>query len=528
MFIRFKETYIILFLALICNGICNGQELVERVYSPGGPNPVESIYPGSDGGAWLLMGRAGVLKLDENLDVDWYEIYSLLGFDHLVTLAETDEGGIIAGGYEGTINVIYNPTPLLTRISPSGEVIWARSFELSYLAYVQTIIQLESGLYVAVFNSDGGQSSFVYFDEDGVSFSILEPRINGSGVQTFDCINLGEERFLVGGDFYDEGLDQTIFYLAEFEGQIPIWAKTYGFQGETIPFSGLYITTTANGDIGLSSRITESDSQVPEDIVLFRTDEIGALKWAKKMDPNNESISGLSTGLLSYGENGICHSLAYLYDDDEMVSHFSGWNLEGENLFSETVTKTNLEQRFYYEYRNDEGLFVLSSEFREFATDEITPVLALQGPQGEMPCDQSSESIIIEDVIPEVTDVTMTTTATSVESTGLETSKVSLNVASYILCSSGLSTSNPAAEPLIRIYPNPSDNKIFFDLSQIQSESTIIQIFDELGREVFVQTGIRESLFSVSKESIGSGFFIARISDSNTGEVLQQRKIVVK
>jgi len=84
-----------------------------------------------------------------------------------------------------------------------------------------------------------------------------------------------------------------------------------------------------------------------------------------------------------------------------------------------------------------------------------------------------------------------------------------------------------ASNNSFKIYPNPSDKFVFFDLSSVETENALIQIFDELGREVFSQNGVRESVFSLSKETLGAGFFVARISDSN-GEMIRQGKFVVR
>lgn len=529
-FIQSVKAYICILLTILSFGLCSGQEVSERVYSPGGSHPLESIFPASDGGAWLLLENAEVLKLNENLGVEWFEIYDLLDFDHLIALAETDEGGVIAGGYEGVISIIVTPTPtpLLTRLSPSGEVIWAKSFDLGYLAYVQSIIKLDDGQFLAVCNSHSGRSAFLYFDEEGDSFNIVEPQINGSGVQTFNCLHLSGERFLAAGDYYDEGLEQRVFYLAEFDGQTPVWSKTYSYEVGASPGNGLYITATSNGDIGFGSRISDSQTQLLGDFVLFRLNETGELIWGKRMELNNDSDWGNLTGLVSNGDDGICHSLTYLSEDMERVSHFTGWDEDGENLFTETVSKTNLEQFFAYEYYRDDGLFVLSSNFEEFASGDNTAVLTLQGPQGQMPCDQSAETIVIEELLPGVTDVSINIIPASGTSTDLETTRQSSNVASYVLCSSILSTRNLEAERRINIYPNPTNNTVFFDLSEVEHETTLIQIFDELGREVFRQNGVSANLFSIQKESIGSGFFIARISNSDTGEMVKEGKFVVK
>ncbi|MEZ5172817.1 MAG: T9SS type A sorting domain-containing protein [Bacteroidia bacterium] len=78
------------------------------------------------------------------------------------------------------------------------------------------------------------------------------------------------------------------------------------------------------------------------------------------------------------------------------------------------------------------------------------------------------------------------------------------------------------------IFPNPSADVVFFDISFPQSETVNIQIFDALGREVFCQNKVCQNQFSISKESIGTGFFTARITCSNTHEIINQGRFVMQ
>jgi len=80
----------------------------------------------------------------------------------------------------------------------------------------------------------------------------------------------------------------------------------------------------------------------------------------------------------------------------------------------------------------------------------------------------------------------------------------------------------------LKIYPNPSHGDVFFDLSATINTTVLIQIFDVAGREVYRQNVGGASLVTLSKKRIGSGFFIARIIDSGSGEVIKQGKFVVK
>jgi hypothetical protein len=508
--------------------LCSGQTLMERAYSPPGDHPLENVFQASDGGAWITMEYGKVLKVDENFNVEWVENYSILGSDRLIALQETSDGGAIVGGYEGFSLQTNNHIPILMRISPQGDVIWAKSFDLGYFGEIQSIIEPGNGDFMAVFNSTDGFSRLIFFDEEGMEFNFFAIKVNGNDVRTFGCQKLSDDGFVVGGDYYDENLDRHVFYIAEFDGQSPVWSKTYAYEIVAFPYYSFFMTSTANGDIGVSSQIGSLPSQQTRELILLSVDESGELIWGKKMEPDVELTFAFTTGLVSDGGNGIYQSFAYWSQNDEMVTHFSGWNESGENLFIQTVTKPTANERFGYEYRTDEGLFVLSGEDLEIGTQAESPVLTLQGPQGEMPCDQSSETVLITDLLPEVSDVTIELEDSEGGITDLEVSKATFGVASYLLCSATLNTTNLEDDHLLEIYPNPSDHAVFFDIGDLAAETLLIQIFDQLGREVYSRNGVRGSLFTISKESIGSGLFVARISHSDTGEVLGQGKFVVE
>lgn len=86
----------------------------------------------------------------------------------------------------------------------------------------------------------------------------------------------------------------------------------------------------------------------------------------------------------------------------------------------------------------------------------------------------------------------------------------------------------PNASAQLHIYPNPSDDIVCFTLNTTRSEPVTYQIFDALGREVFSQSIVSANQFLISKERIGTGFFLVRISRSNTNEIISQGKFILK
>ena len=526
---KFKSKLIAILSAILalCSTSILAQEIMERVYSPPGGNELENVFPASDGGAWVLMEFGRIVKVDDNLDVEWSDSYTFSNNTRLITLAETNDSGVILGGSTFS-SLANNPIPVLLKISETGEVIWAKSVDLDNIEHVQSVLNLGNQEFVAVCKSENGNTVFAYFNEDGSSFSFAKPHLNGESVEVQESIRLHDDSFLIGGVYFEDEINGQVFYISKINGQISQWSKTYTYETFADPALALSLASTTNGDIGLSSRILSSSGNPGHSVVLLRLNVDGELKWGKKMSLGTETQVGLNTGLVAGSDNEMRQSFLFWTSDTLRASHFSGWDEEGNALFAEAYTTLNGLQYYGYKYYDSNGIYALSSEYIEPTSLNLAGVLTLQGPQGEMPCGEISEDVAISEMLPEVSDISLELVDSDGNSTNIEVNHQSSNVASYDLCSITLSTLNTDVGKRINIYPNPAKNNVFFDLSKIETESTLIQIFDELGREVYRQNGVRESLYSLSKESIGSGFFIARISNSRSGELLSHGKFVVR
>jgi len=502
------------------------QEIIERVYSPPSGNELENVFPASDGGAWVLMKFGRIVKVDDNFEVEWSDMYTFSNSNRLITLAETDDGEVILGGSTFS-SLAENPIPVLLKLSQTGDVIWSKTVDIDNLEHVQSVLNLGNQQFVAVCKSENGNTVLAYFNEDGSSFNFVKPHVNGESVEVQESILHNDGSFLIAGVYFEDEINGMVFYMAKIEGQILQWSKAYTYETYADPAFPLSLACTTNGDIGLSSRVLSPLSNPGHSIVLLRLNVDGVLKWGKIMTLGTFQ-SGLNTGLVAGLENEMRQSFIFWTSDTLRASNLSGWDEEGNTLFSEAYTKPSGLQYYDYKYYDSNGIYVLSSEYIEPTSQNLAGVLTLQGPQGEIPCGEISEEVDIGEFLPEVSDISMKLIDFEGNSTNIDASHQSSNVASYNLCSITLSTHQLKSESLLNIYPNPTESNVFFDLSRIETESTVIQIFNELGREVYRKNGVQRSLFSLSSASIGSGFFIARISDSGTGEVIGQGKFVVR
>ena len=73
----------------------------------------------------------------------------------------------------------------------------------------------------------------------------------------------------------------------------------------------------------------------------------------------------------------------------------------------------------------------------------------------------------------------------------------------------------------IKIYPNPTDNKLYIELRE--NKPIIIEIFNLLGKAVY-KNNVKTN-FNIDISILAKGIFILRIKDEN-GNILKTQKIV--
>ena len=94
-----------------------------------------------------------------------------------------------------------------------------------------------------------------------------------------------------------------------------------------------------------------------------------------------------------------------------------------------------------------------------------------------------------------------------------------------VICGVPLSSNEDIVEKSFKIYPNPASDATTFDFSEITEGGYRIGIYDVMGRQVF-DSGLQNSpVFTLKKDNIGKGLFVAKVQFEKAQQVVT-RKII--
>ena len=199
---------------------------VERARSVGGSrtDQITSVAETSDGGViaggyfnsdeiqvgdYTLTNSGSydgmLIKYSASGEVEWARSVGGSNYDYINSVAETRDGGVIAGGYfysssiqveDYTLTNSGNEDGMLIKYSATGEVEWARSVGGSNSDYIQSVATTEDGGYIA-----GG---YFYSDEIQVGEYTLTNSGGRDGmIIKYSSTGEVEWAISVGGDDYD-------------------------------------------------------------------------------------------------------------------------------------------------------------------------------------------------------------------------------------------------------------------------------------------------------------------------------------
>ena len=95
-----------------------------------------------------------------------------------------------------------------------------------------------------------------------------------------------------------------------------------------------------------------------------------------------------------------------------------------------------------------------------------------------------------------------------------------------ILCpNTPVNVENELLDKEISVFPNPSNDQITIDLGNISSMYDVV-VYDHVGKVVYTSYNLTGSQYTLSKEAIGTGFFVAEIRVMEDGVQSLTRKIV--
>jgi Secretion system C-terminal sorting domain/Carboxylesterase family len=94
-----------------------------------------------------------------------------------------------------------------------------------------------------------------------------------------------------------------------------------------------------------------------------------------------------------------------------------------------------------------------------------------------------------------------------------------------VVCGSPLSSNQDIVEKSLKIYPNPAFDETNFQFSENRDGGYRIGVYDLMGRQVFDSGRQNNAVFTLKKEVIGKGLFIAKVQFDKEQQIVT-RKIV--
>jgi gliding motility-associated-like protein len=222
----------------------------------------------------LSNSYQALIKLDAaNGEIEWDKRLGVMGNPFLESLLPTPDGGCLASGGSLLTQVGFR----YSRLSPAGNLEWAKSLELGHPTTTLSAANLAGGGYLVVGEFWNSQPS-------GILFKVSP---NGSpiwgksfGFKTSYVGEFPNGQILVAG-LSDDGMGKPVFVRLTAQGDV-VWAKAVENTGAVV--------------IG-SAAIT------PDGSILFRTGVEGALIGFLKMDGNGslEWARGFPAGNYAFG-----------------------------------------------------------------------------------------------------------------------------------------------------------------------------------------------------------------------------------
>ncbi len=297
------------------------------------------IVAGATGSFGASTGDCLVIKIKSNGDVYWAKIYGGSGEDWFNSISPLNNGtdGYIAVGSTSSFGA-GNYELLVTKLDSSGNVNWAKTYDVSNNVYDFSLFPLDNGT-----NGYIGAGITTSFGTGNNDFLVLKLDSGGDIVwsKTYDGgiddwakyifpLNDGLDGYIVAGYTSSFGVGFAYDFLIirlDASGNV-IWAKTYGGSGSEEVYS-IY----SSGDGGfIVAGSTDSFGAGSCDFLVIKLDSNGNLIWAKTYGGNgcDVAVSISLTGDGGYIVAGYTNSFGAGDDNSLVIKLDSNGNIDGD------------------------------------------------------------------------------------------------------------------------------------------------------------------------------------------------------
>jgi hypothetical protein len=253
-----------------------------------------------------------VVKLDQDGNVDWQEMYGGLGIDSAVAVQPTADGGYIVAGYSTSISVggalnhgLYDI--YLVKLDESGNVDWQKMYGGLGIDYATSIQQTADGGYIVAGYSTSidilgvtnhGLTDSYIIKLDGSGNVEWQKMYGGLSLDYATAIQpTADGGYIVAGysssiditDITNHGLVDAYFIKLDADGNVE-WQEMYGGSGNDYmqaiqqTLDGGYIAAGYSASVDILDIVNKGLS----DVYVIKLGEDGSIDWQKMFGGNGD------------------------------------------------------------------------------------------------------------------------------------------------------------------------------------------------------------------------------------------------
>jgi len=293
----------------------------------------EDIICTSDGGyavlGWSNSFGAGdldilLLKLDPSGNLTWAKTYGGTGEEMAWSIIQTSDGGYAVAGATSSFGAGQDE-PIILKLDPSGNLIWARTYGGTGGDYFWSIIQTGDGGFAAAgfttsFGAGSSDALLVRLDQSGNT--IWAKTYGGTNYDRIEpVIQTPDGGFVVAGwtESFGAGSEDALIIRLNADGDM-VWARTLG--GASDDWLRSIVQTTDGGFAFAGTTMSFGIGQ--EDYFVGKLDDAGNLVWARTFGGTDYDIGFSVTQTLDRGLAVAGFSASFGGVEDCLILKMSG------------------------------------------------------------------------------------------------------------------------------------------------------------------------------------------------------------
>ena len=328
-----------------------GNQLWSNFYDEGFVEQAYSAIPTEDGGL-IVAGEnrttqtssidAYLLKINAFGEQVWSKSFGGVGTEKLLSLAASNDGGVIAVGYVESVQA-GNRDVFVLKTNALGEEIWRRTIGSTEDEEAKSVIALEDGYMLAGYinnRSTNNRDAYVVKISKIGEFSWSKTYGTSSSFEEATCLAKSHDgNVLVAGN---KGVSD--FYLLKITQEgMTIWENRYGDRSEEFCES---ITVNEDGSILLSGSIAVGT--VNTDIHLIKLNPEGSMQWKQNYGDEEWSDFGKFVIPTEDGGYAIAGSTGFIGNVFNFINDFI--LVKTDSLGN--IRSNRIEGRVYFDNNN--------------------------------------------------------------------------------------------------------------------------------------------------------------------------------